>query len=284
MTDIELLQTSFDVADGVAVITLRNEGRRNAWSGRMAGEYRWLLNQCEERADIRAVVVTGADGDFSVGADFADLAEIGDQGDYQRPVEVPPAPFPPTADDTLRRNHLYPLTLGVPVIAAIEGGCAGAGFVVATYADLRVVSVEARISSAFAGLGLPAEYGIGWILPRMMGTANAATLLLDSGTQRGEDVHRLGWAQQLADPSKALDLAQEWGGRIARTAAPSSVQMIKRQLYVDAWLDASEAYRRSVEDMNNAVRSADFRRSVEARRQGQRVDFRTQHPIGGETS
>jgi enoyl-CoA hydratase/carnithine racemase len=283
MTDIELLQTTFDVADGVAVITLRNAGRRNAWSGRMAGEYRWLLSQCEERTDIRAVVITGADGDFSVGADFGELAKIGDQGDYERPVEIPPAPFPPSADESLRRNHLYPLTLGVPVIAAIEGGCAGAGFVVATYADLRVVSREAKISSAFAGLGLPAEYGIGWILPRMMGTARAATLLLDSGSQRGEDVHRLGWADQLADPGQALDRAREWADRIARTAAPSSVRMIKRQLYVDAWLDAPEAYRRSVEDMNDAVRSADFRRSVKARRQGQRVDFRTQDPTTGET-
>jgi len=280
-TDIELLQTTFDVADGVAVITLRNPGHRNAWSGRMAGEYRWLLSQCDERTDIRAVVVTGADGDFSVGADFGDLDKIGDQGDYQRPVEIPPAPYPPGADESLRRNHLYPLTIGVPVIAAVEGGCAGAGFVVATYADFRVVSTEAKISSAFAGLGLPAEYGIGWLLPRMMGTAPAATLLLDSGSHRGEDVHRLGWAQQLADPDKSLDQAREWGGRIARTAAPSSVQMIKRQLYVDAWLEASEAYRRSVEDMNSAVRSADFRRSVRARRQGQRVDFRTEHQSGG---
>jgi enoyl-CoA hydratase/carnithine racemase len=284
MTDIDLLQTTFEVVDGVAVITLRNAGRRNAWSGRMAGEYRWLLGQCDERADVRAVVVTGADGDFSVGADFADLAKIGDQGDYQRPAEIPPAPFPAGAAESLRRNHMYPLTVGVPVIAAVEGGCAGAGFVVATYADLRVVSKEAKISTSFAGLGLPAEYGIGWVLPRMMGTAAAATLLLDSGSHRGEDCHRLGWAQQVAAPGNALDQAREWAGRLARTAAPSSVAMIKRQLYVDAWLDASEAYRRSVDDMNAAVRSADFRQSVQARRNGQRVDFRTETPTTGDSA
>ena len=107
------------MTDGVAVIELHNQGRRNAWTGRMAGEYRWLLHHCDERDDVRAVVVTGHGADFSVGADFRDLAAIGDSASYERPREVPPAPFPDRADESLRRNHFYPLTLGVPVVAAI---------------------------------------------------------------------------------------------------------------------------------------------------------------------
>jgi enoyl-CoA hydratase/carnithine racemase len=275
----DLLQTRLEVTDGVAVIELRNEGRRNAWNGRMAGEYRWLLHHCDERPDVRAVVVVGHGTDFCVGADFRELESVGESASYERSREIPPAPFAERVDESLRRNHFYPLTLGVPVVAAIEGGCAGAGFVVSTYADLRVVEAKARVSSSFAGLGLPAEYGIGWMLPRMMGTAQATAILLDSGPHSGSDVHRMGWAQYLTkDTGSARARAVELAARIARDSAPSSVAMMKRQLYVDAWRDASEAYSRSVSDMDAAVGSADFRRSVAARRKGERVDFRADYP------
>ena len=280
----DLLQTSLEVADGVALIELNNQGRRNAWNGRMAGEYRWLLHHCDERADVRAVVVTGAGSDFCVGADFRELETIGESASYERVREVPPAPFPDRADQSLRRNHFYPLTLAVPVIAAIEGGCAGAGFVVSTYADIRVVEAGARISTSFAGLGLPAEYGIAWMLPRIMGTGQAAAILLDSGSHSGSDVHRMGWAQYLTDGAESARARSiELATRIARSSAPSSVGLIKRQLYVDAWGGPDEAYTRSVADMDAAVGSPDFRRSVAARRVGDRVDFRapqTEHAHG----
>ncbi|MCB8913995.1 enoyl-CoA hydratase/isomerase family protein [Rhodococcus rhodochrous] len=260
------------------MIELANEGRRNAWNGRMAGEYRWLMRDCDERDDVRAVVVTGAGADFCVGADFRELSSIGETASYERSREIPPAPFPDRADQSLRRNHMYPLSLSVPVIAAIQGGCAGAGFVVSTYADLRVVDASSRISSSYAGLGLPAEYGIGWMLPRIMGTAQAAAILLDCEPHSGSDVYRMGWAQYLTEGSgSARARAIEIATRIARSSAPSSVAMIKRHLYVDAWIDANEAYSRSVADMDAAVGSADFRRSIAARRKGERVDFRTPH-------
>ncbi|GAF43033.1 enoyl-CoA hydratase-related protein [Rhodococcus wratislaviensis] len=275
----ELIQTTLEVTDGVALIELRNAGRRNAWNGRMAGEYRWLLHHCDERADVRAVVVTGAGDDFCVGADFRELESIGETASYERPRAIPPAPFPDRADESLRRNHMYPLTLSVPVIAAIQGGCAGAGFVVSTYADFRVVDGAARVSSSYAGLGLPAEYGIGWMLPRIMGTAQSAVILLDNEPHSGSDVYRMGWAQYLSEGTgSARARAVELATRIARSSAPSSIAMMKRQLYVDAWREATEAYVRSVSDMDAAVGSADFRRSVAARRKGERVDFRTVEP------
>ena len=146
---------------------------------------------------------------------------------------------------------------------------------VSTYADIRVVEATARVSTSFAGLGLPAEYGIAWMLPRIMGTAQAAAILLDSGSHSGSDVYRLGWAQYLTQGAgSAQARAIELATRIARSSAPSSVAMIKRQLYVDAWGDPSDAYTRSVGDMDAAVGSSDFRRSVAARRNGERVDFR----------
>ena len=284
----ELLQTSLDVESGVGVLTLRNVGRRNAWNGRMAAEYRMLLHECDSRDDVRAVVVTGEGDDFCVGADFRELSESGAAGGYSRQKEIPPAPFPTGADESLKKNHMYPLTVGLPVVSAIQGGCAGAGFVVSTYADLRVIDPAARVSSSYAGLGLPAEYGIGWMLPRIMGTAQAAAILLDSGSHSGSDAYRMGWAQYLSPPGEVLVTAKAIAERIATSSAPSSVAMVKRQLYVDAWLEAPEAYNRSVNDMNAAVRTDEFRRSVRARQSGKRVDFRTMEarpssaPISGE--
>lgn len=174
----------------------------------------------------------------------------------------------------LRHNHLYPLTLSMPVIAAVRGGCAGAGFLLATYADLRFVEDGAKLASAFAGLGLPAEYGMAWLLPRMVGLPNAAQLIYSPGPFDARRAEELGWAQRVCPVGTVVDEALAYAQSLARNSSRESLRMMKRQLFIDSSLGIDEAYRRSVRDMNDALHSEDFREGVRALREKRQPDFR----------
>lgn len=268
----QFTRMSLSVEGGVGLITLNRPERRNAWAGASAAEYRWALHICNTDPRVKVVVLTG-EGDFCVGADSELLSEIDSNGgDYVvQKVDLPP--YPEGTPDELRHNHFYPLTLAVPVIAAIRGGCAGAGFLVATYADLRFVEQGARVASSFAGLALPAEYGMAWMLPRMVGTPNAAQLIYSPGSIDAERAAELGWAQRVCPAGTVVDAALAYAHKLAVGSSGESLRMMKRQLFVDSMLGIEEAYRRSVSDMNSALQTEDFKEGVRALREKRSPDF-----------
>jgi enoyl-CoA hydratase/carnithine racemase len=195
-------------------------------------------------------------------------------------MELPPIPADLPAG--LRHNHTIPLGLSVPVIAAINGACAGAGFVLATYADIRFGASTARIASSFASLGLPAEYGLGWMLPRLVGTANAAQLLYLARPMSADDALQLGWLQRVFPREQLLDSTLAYARDLARHSSPHSLRLMKRQIFQDAWGDLADAYRRSVDDMNASMTHPDFRLGVAAMREKRVSDFlddQTRPPI-----
>jgi enoyl-CoA hydratase/carnithine racemase len=241
----------------------------------MAVEYRWALHNADEDPAARVVVLTGAGGTFCAGADVAELDAIGDgNGSYEKQRATLP-PHPVDAPPGLRHNHTAPLAIGPPVIAAIEGACAGAGFVLATYADLRFVSETAKVTTAFARFGLPAEYGIGWLLPRMVGIPNALDLLYDTRPRSGTEVANLGWAQRVHPEGEALAATLEFARRLATESSGQSLRTMKRQVFADAAGDLDDAYRRSVEDMNKALSHPDLRVGIKAQRRRTAPDFLT---------
>jgi enoyl-CoA hydratase/carnithine racemase len=262
-----------EVDGGVAVITINRPEARNAVNSAVAKGVAGALDELDARKDVSAYVLTGAGGTFCAGADMVTLDAISDgNGAYEKERATLP-PYPPDAPPALRHNHTAPLGIGVPVIAAIEGACAGAGFVVATYADRRVVSETARITTAFARFGLPAEYGIGWLLPRMVGVPNALDLLYDTRTRSGAEVAELGWAQQVHPEGEVVAAALKDARRLARESSAQSLRTMKRQVFVDATGDLDDAYRRSVDDMNTALTHPDLRVGIKAQRQKTAPDF-----------
>jgi len=266
-------ELTYEVHEGVALVTLNRPEKQNLWSGPMAAEYRWALHHADQDSAARVVVVAGAGSNFCAGADIGGLEAISDgNGAYEKePVALPPHPL--DAPPALRHNHTAPLAIGVPVIAAIEGACAGAGFVVATYADLRFVSETAKVTTAFARFGLPAEYGIGWLLPRLVGIPNALDLLYDTRTRSGAEVVRLGWAQRMLPEGEVAATAVGMARRLARESSPQSMRTMKRQVFLDAAGDLDDAYRRSVEDMNGALANPDLRVGIRAQRRKVTPDF-----------
>lgn len=239
----------------------------------MAVEYRWALHHAHCDPDVRVVVLTGAGEAFCAGADTAALEAIGDGGGAYAKERAELPPYPDGTPPALRHNHLAPLAISVPVIAAINGACAGAGVVLATYADQRWAAAGAKIATSFAGLGLPAEYGIGWVLPRIVGTSRALELLYDPAPRPAEDAMRLGFVDRVLPPGDLLDAALAHARRLARHSAPESLASMKRAVLVDAWGDLESAYRRSVVEMDEALTGASFAAGVAAVRSRRRPDF-----------
>ena len=273
MNPDEFTELRYEVDEGVAVLTIDRPERRNSWGGRNAVEYRWALHHAHHDSAVRVVVLTGAGPDFCVGADNRLLDTIdGGDGRYQREA-APLPPYPEGTPEQLHRNHCAPLLVSTPVIAAIEGACAGVGFVLATYADLRWIARDAKVTPAFAPLGLPAEYGCAWMLTRQLGVPNALRMLYETKVFDGDQVARLGWAQEVCDPGTTLARAIAFAQHLARHSSPASLATMKRAVLLDAAGDLATAYDRSVADMEAALRNGEMRRALAARKEKRRPDF-----------
>ncbi len=269
----EFTELAWEVDAGVALGTLNRPDRRNAWSGPMAVEYRWALHHAHTDPAVRVVVLTGAGEHFCVGADAAFLAKANEEGGYEKSkLELPPVLE--DAPPALHLNHTVPLAISTPIIVALHGICAGAGIVLATFADLRFAAeFSCRIATSFARLGLPAEYGTGWMLPRIIGVANAARFLYDGGPISAEEAQRLGFVQRAIPDADLLPETLDYARRLARESSPESLRTIKRQLFADAAGDLESAYRRSVADMNAAIRHPDMKEGLAAFRERRPPDF-----------
>jgi enoyl-CoA hydratase/carnithine racemase len=266
-------KVTYEVSEGVALLTLNNPARRNAWGGRMSVEYRWALYHAHHDSKVRVIVVTGQGNDFCVGADSAELNSIEQSGGQYQKAKLELPPYPEGTPEQYQRNHAYPLSISKPIIAAINGSCAGVGFIVSSYADFRFGADNNKIKSAFSRLGLPAEYGLGWILPRVMGRTNAMQILLDGDSIDGAEALRLGWLQKLYKPEELLDKTMAYARKLARESSGYSMGCIKRQLNFDAEGDFSSAYTRSVEDMNAALTLPDFKEGLRALKEKRPTNF-----------
>ena len=177
---MDLKSTEYEVTDQLATICLNRPHRGNAWTGRMHTEYRFLLDQADKDAGVRAIIVTGAGDRFCVGGDSKALDGHSKSGSY----DAGTAPDLVTPGDpsfeAFRADFAYHFALSKPVIAAMNGAAAGVGLVLACYADIRFAVPGAKLTTAHGPLNLPAEYGLAWLLPRLIGGARATELLLSS--------------------------------------------------------------------------------------------------------
>jgi enoyl-CoA hydratase/carnithine racemase len=202
------------VRDGVAILTLNRPERLNAWTQALEDRYFDLLERCAADPDVRVLVVTGAGRGFCAGADMEDLQTIGASGiDSARARE--------------RRKQTLPLSIPKPIVAAINGPCAGIGLVQALMCDVRFAAPGAKLTTAFARRGLIAEHGISWVLPRLVGHARALDLLVSGRVFLGEEAVELGVVNRLGTLDDALAYARD----VAANCSPASMAVIKRQIY-----------------------------------------------------
>ncbi len=218
MTDVVLI----DVADGVATLTLNRPDRLNAWTPELQTRQFDLLSECAERDDVRAIVLTGAGRGFCAGADMQSLQSLsgGDGNGSGSAVHD-------------SRPVTFPLTIAKPIIAAINGACAGLGLVMALMCDVRFVSEEAKLTTAFVRRGLIAEHGISWMLPRLVGHARALDLLFSGRVLLGGEAAEIGLANAAVPAEGVLERALAYARELATHCSPASMAVIKRQVYDD---------------------------------------------------
>ena len=145
----------------------------------MHTEYRYCLDLAERDAAVRAIVVTGAGRGFCVGGDAAALQGHVEKGGYDPGTPLPLARPGFGTSAEFDASFAYHFGLSKPVIAAINGPAAGVGLALACFADLRFAAAGIKMTTAHGKLNLPAEYGLSWLLPRMIGLTRANELLAD---------------------------------------------------------------------------------------------------------
>ena len=254
MTDTVL----YEIEERVARITLNRPQSLNAWTPELGRGYFDRLEEADADPEVRAIVVTGAGRGFCAGADFEHLQEVERSG--SQPERDP-------------RPQSLPRSLRKPVIAAINGPCAGLGFVMAMMCDIRFAAEGAKLTTAFARRGLIAEYGLSWVLPRIAGTSAALDLLLSGRTFLAEEARQLGVVDQLTAPERAGEEAHTYAVELASSSSPASMAVIKRQLYVDLEQGLAQSTAAAVEQMEQSFKRPDFREGVESFVERRAPDF-----------
>jgi enoyl-CoA hydratase/carnithine racemase len=236
---------------GVAVLTFNHPERMNAWGGGMATAFYSCLDRTEADPAVRAVVVTGSGRAFCAGADMGDLSTI-------RSTTVDTAGDKDVDKLVGERHPHFVTTLRKPIIAAINGACAGIGLTQALMCDVRFAVRGAKFTTSFARRGLIAEYGISWILPRIVGAGAALDLLLTGRVFLAEEAAELGLVKEVLPAEELLPRAIAYAEDIAANCAPSSLAVIKQQVYADTMRDVFEASAVAEKLMQESMLRPDF--------------------------
>jgi enoyl-CoA hydratase/carnithine racemase len=145
-----------------------------------------------------------------------------------------------------------------PVIAAINGACAGMGLTMALVCDVRFAAQGAKFTTAFARRGLIAEYGISWLLPRLVGWGAALDLLLSGRVFYADEAAELGLVKQVLTSEDLLPSAIAYAEDIATNCAPNSLAVIKQQVYADTMRDVFAASEVAEKLMHESMGRPDF--------------------------
>ena len=260
----ELKATRYDVRDAIATITLQRPDRMNAWTGRMHTEYRSLLARAADEPTVRVIVVTGSARSFCVGADAQALEGHVARGSYDAGVDAGLAMPGYGVRPEFDADFAYHFGVAKPIIAAINGPAAGVGLVLACYCDLRFAAAGVKLTTSHGRLGLPAEYGLSWLLPRLIGLTRAADILLSSRVVMSDEAATLGLVNSVVPPEELLTTTYDYARRLATEIAPSSLAATKLQMYADLHRDVVASVHDSNDRLSTMMRSADFAEGVAA--------------------
>ena len=250
-----------EVKDGVAVLSFNRPDRANSYSVPMETEYYRKLNDCEADPEVRVIVVTGVGKTFCPGMDSGTLSAQANDGAAST--------FPHK-----RAPISYPRTIRKPVIAAINGACAGIGLVVAMNCDLRFTTTRAKITAAFSQRGIMAEHGLAWILPRVVGPSKALDLLFTSRIVQGEEALQLGLVDRVFEPETFMDETLEFARNLAKLSSPLAMGIMKQQVYEALESTQEEARTMALRWWFDTVKEhSDFREGINSFLEKREPDF-----------
>lgn len=242
----------------------------------MNQEYRWVMAEAERDAAIRVIVVTGTGQQFCVGADMKALDHYtGGRTDYVESLGADELATPgygvhPEFD----HDVIWQWGIKKPIICAVNGACAGMGLALAAFSDLRYAVEGAKFTTATARLGMPAEYGLAWLLPKLLGVTRAADILLTGRVFLAGEAHSMGLLNGVfAQPEFESKVAAIASG-MASTVSPLAAAATKLQLYGELMtLQGGQTIEASKALIGAMMRAPDFAEGVAAHQQRRAPNF-----------
>jgi len=260
-------ETVYNVSERVATITLNRPDKLNAWTAVMDQEVRAAIYEAESDPNVRVIILTGAGRGFCAGADMSLLGAIAQEGleNYRGPES-----FLRNTGNGERQNvrpdfqkkYSYFPSIQKPVIAAVNGPAVGLGFILSLYCDLRFASDTARFGTAFAKRGLIAEYGLAWMLPRLIGPANALDMLFSARLVDANEALRMGLVNQVFPQDSFIQSVYAYAKELANNVSPRSMGIIKAQVYNAMFQTLGEAFETSEQEMLKSLQCEDFKEGV----------------------
>lgn len=275
----EYEQIRYEIDDPVATITLNRPEALNAWTDTMARELRDAIGRAEHDPAVVGIVLTGAGKGFCAGADMKRLSSLsgggggssggGDGNPAEESGDSPP-PFtgdsPPPGDaswgDDLRGTYTYLMSVPKPIIGAINGPVAGMGVPIVLGCDIRLMNVDTVLTTSFAQRGLVAEWGLSWLLTRLVGPAHALDLLYTARKVRGDEAERIGLVNRALPADEVVGAAQDYVRGLAMSSSPASMAVMKRQVYTELHAGLGEAERQALVHMKESFGRPDFAEGV----------------------
>lgn len=253
----------YEVSDPAAVVTLNRPKQLNAWTNRMAAEVKHALGRAEEDRRVVAILLTGAGRGFCAGADLNLLKGVSEgRGPEEVPAEIAAEPGDATMGDSFRGAYSYLMSVRKPLIAAINGPVAGMAIPIMLCCDLRFASDQATFTTSFSRRGLVAEWGSSWLLPRIVGPAHALDLLFSARRIDAAEAERIGLVNRIIPHEQLLETVRSYVLDLATHCSPTSLQLMKRQVYQGLMESLAEAEREAVRLMLESFRRPDFREGV----------------------
>jgi enoyl-CoA hydratase/carnithine racemase len=253
----------YEVRDPVAIITLNRPERLNALTGRLLAEIKHAIGAAENDERVVGIILTGAGRGFSAGADMQDLQSLSSGGSRAASDPLPESsPGDPSLGPDFHVTYGYMLAVRKPLIAAINGPCAGLGFVIAMLCDMRFASEKATFTTAFANRGLIAEHGVSWILPRLIGPSRALDILWSGRKFDAAEADKLGILNRLLPHDELLPEAIRYVEDLAAKSAPLSIMIMKQQVYKHLMASLGRSLEETNELMAASLRREDFKEGV----------------------
>jgi enoyl-CoA hydratase/carnithine racemase len=243
----------------VATITLNRPERKNPLTFEAYAELRDTFRQLAFATDIKVVVITGADGNFSSGGDVHEI--IGPLVKMKREGKIDELlAFTRTTGDVVRAMRACPQ----PIIAAVDGVCAGAGAILAMASDLRIGTSRSRVAFLFTRVGLSgADMGACAMLPRIIGHGRAAELLFTGRFMTSDEAERCGFFSKVTTPDALEDEVRSLSRSLA-TGPTFAHAMTKRALHQEWGMALDEAIESEAQGQAICMQTEDFARAYEA--------------------
>ena len=249
----------YAVEDGVAKVTLNRPDKLNAFTPRMNEEVRSAMRAAVDDDAVRVIVLTGAGRGFCAGADMGTLQTIHSDAARTTPS---PNPFERSADAGFHWPNSYFPSVRKPIVAAINGACAGLGFVYALYADIRFASDSAVFTTSFSRRGLVAEHGVSWLLPRLVGIGRAADLLYSARRVSAAEAAAMGLVNRVIPHAEFEAEVTAYARMLAKEVSPRSLREMKREIWAAQFQTLDQAIKQANADMGASFESEDFKEGL----------------------